>query len=158
MAPPTTRRASEHKKGERGDDTIVLAQHFLLLLNQANASQKGFSSPAMQILRGYSWPGNVRELKNLVRRAFILFDETLEVDTLLSKTGACAAPADDYLRIPMGIPLAEAERHFISATLDRHAGNKKKAADALGLSLKTLYNRLNVWGRADKSCISHKFR
>lgn len=129
----------------RGEDITLLAQHFLAELNTEYASEKTFSNQALQALRAHGWPGNVRELKNVVQRAYILHDEILEITGL--DGSAVLKPASDAegLRVRVGTPLAEAERRIIFATLTHCGGNKKKAAEMLGLSLKTLYNRLSLY-------------
>ncbi|MBA2351809.1 MAG: sigma-54-dependent Fis family transcriptional regulator [Burkholderiales bacterium] len=136
---------------ERGDDVELLAQHFLGLLNDAEDDvDKRFSARALAALREHSWPGNVRELKNLVQRSFILADNVIELDGLLQQNAEIKVlpAAERGLRFEIGTPLAEAERQLICATLDYYDGNKKKAAEVLGLSLKTLYNRLNEYRTA----------
>ena len=101
-------------------------------------------------MRGHQWPGNVRELKNAVHRAFILADEEIEPEHIpLLRSHAQNGPeagapaAGGMIQLKVGCPLAEAERRLILATLDEHGGNKEKTAKALGISLKTLYNKLN---------------
>ena len=93
-------------------------------------------------IRTHQWPGNVRELKNAVHRAFIMADSEVELD--LSGL-ACPAVEGECLRVPIGTPLAEMERQAIFATLDHCGGNKRRAAEILGVSLKTLYNRLAAY-------------
>ncbi len=136
---------------ERGDDIELLAHHFLDVLNDAEDDvDKRFSPRALAALREHSWPGNVRELKNLIQRSFILADNIIELDGLLQQGAEIKVlpTAEHGLRFEIGTPLAEAERQMICATLDHYDGNKKKAAEVLGLSLKTLYNRLNEYRTA----------
>ncbi len=128
----------------RGEDISLLAQHFLSELNSQYQSDKRFSTQALQSLRNYTWPGNVRELKNVVQRAYILCDEIIEFDNLQGNTAKSSSDPEG-LRVRVGTPLAEAERRIIFATLAHCSGNKKKAAEMLGLSLKTLYNRLSLY-------------
>lgn len=130
----------------RGEDIVLLAQYFLAELNSEYGSEKDFSSQALQSLRTYSWPGNVRELKNIVQRSYILSDATIEVGALENSAANVKTISDsDGLRIKVGTSLAESERRLIFATLTSCGGNKKKAAEVLGLSLKTLYNRLSLY-------------
>ncbi|MEO8674553.1 MAG: sigma-54 dependent transcriptional regulator [Casimicrobiaceae bacterium] len=124
---------------EREGDAELLAEHFLQALNELDATGKAFSRRSMATIRSYAWPGNVRELKNAVHRAFIMADDVVELDFAGL---ACAEPAGECLRVPIGAPLAEIERQVIYATLDRCEGNKRRCAVMLGISLKTLYNRL----------------
>jgi len=124
---------------DREGDSEVLAEHFLEQLNAEHGTAKRFSRGALTTIRTYHWPGNVRELKNAVHRAFIMADEILQIDL----TGlACPAPIGECLRVPLGTSLAEIERQAIFATLDHCDGNRGRAAEVLGISTKTLYNRL----------------
>jgi DNA-binding NtrC family response regulator len=127
---------------ERDGDTELLAEHFLQNLNVEGGLSKRFSRAALTTIRAYHWPGNVRELKNAVHRAFIMAEEFVELD--LSGL-ACPAVEGECLRMPVGTSLAEMERQAILATLDHCRGNKRRAAEMLGVSLKTLYNRLTAY-------------
>ncbi|MGH7818864.1 MAG: helix-turn-helix domain-containing protein, partial [Candidatus Binatia bacterium] len=89
------------------------------------------------------WPGNVRELKNVLQQAFIMADEEISADLLPSPNGA-KVEADDC-SLAVGTSLADADRQLILATLEKYGGNKKKTAEVLGISLKTLYNRLRAY-------------
>jgi two-component system, NtrC family, response regulator AtoC len=128
---------------ERGDDLDLLAEKFLAELNLADGTNKHFTRACVERLHRHSWPGNVRELQNVIRRAFILAEEDVGVDSLpLGVTEELPAAS---LVTRVGTPIAEMERRFILATLEHCDGNKKKAADILKISLKTLYNRLNEY-------------
>ncbi|MFO1304027.1 MAG: sigma-54 dependent transcriptional regulator [Burkholderiales bacterium] len=124
---------------EREGDAELLAEHFLAQLNEAEGTSKQFSRQSIATIRAHRWPGNVRELKNAVQRAFILADDEVDLDFAGLEN---AAASDNCLRIPVGMPLAEIERKAIYATLDLCEGNKRRCAGMLGVSLKTLYNRL----------------
>jgi DNA-binding NtrC family response regulator len=127
---------------DREGDTELLAEHFLQNLNVEAGSSKRFSRAALTTIRAYHWPGNVRELKNAVHRAFIMAEDVVELD----HAGiACPAVEGECLRVPVGTSLAEMERQAIFATLDHCRGNKRRAAEMLGVSLKTLYNRLTAY-------------
>ena len=132
---------------ERGDDVELLAEEFLKELNAAEGTAKRYTRACLDRLRQHHWPGNVRELKNVVQRAFILAEEDVGVDSLsLEVTEEQDAPAPaSSLMIRVGIPMAEMERRLILATLDHFEGNKLKVADILGISVKTLYNRLREY-------------
>ena len=137
---------------ERGDDIELLAQVFLGQLNDDERAQKQFSVSSLQFLRDYRWPGNVRELKNAVHRAFILADEYLDLPAAVGQSKLPAPPiAGDCVVVRLGSRLSDAERSLIFATLEHCGGNKTRAAVMLGVSLKTLYNRLNEYqaGRAE---------
>jgi DNA-binding NtrC family response regulator len=130
---------------ERDGDAELLAEHFLQQLNVDECTSKRFSRAAIQAVHRHGWPGNVRELKNAVHRAYILADDLLDFEI---SSGADQAPAGDCLRVPVGTPLAEIERQAILATLELCAGNKRPCAQLLGVSLKTLYNRLAAYQTA----------
>jgi DNA-binding NtrC family response regulator len=132
---------------ERGDDVILLAQMFLDDLNREASTEKAFSAAALKYLKAHSWPGNVRELKNTIHRAFIMAGREVDLSVAVAAPvcGSTLAPSGDSLTFAVGTPLAEAERQLIFATLNRYQGNKKKTAEVLGVSLKTLYNRLTEY-------------
>lgn len=131
---------------EREDDAGLLAQYFLATLNAEEGTAKRFSEDSLLCIRQYSWPGNVRELRNAVHRAFLLADEVLELRAVVGKARIATMPGQEQmLRIPVGTNLAAAERWMIIATLKKCEGNKTRAAALLGVSLKTLYNRLNAY-------------
>ncbi len=127
---------------ERDGDSELLAERFLSQLNDAEGTDKAFSRQATLTIRSHCWPGNVRELKNAVQRAFIMAEDLVELDFAGL---ASAEPVGDCLRLPVGTPLAEIERQAIYATLDLCDGNKRRCAEMLGVSLKTLYNRLSEY-------------
>ena len=128
---------------ERNGDVELLAQHFLNLLNEDSKAEKTFSRHSLDTIRSYTWPGNVRELKNVVQRAYILSTDTLVIDEHLSDQAARTSTLHEgFLNFSVGMPLADAQREFILATLKHFGGNKRLTAETLGISLKTLYNRL----------------
>jgi DNA-binding NtrC family response regulator len=139
----------------RGDDVELLANHFLSELNAQSTTQKRLSAHARMTLKQHSWPGNVRELKNCIERAFILGDVVLELAPLIQNSARSevaeqspgAFAARDRLEIRVGSRIYDMERSLIEATLDYFKGNKRRAADALGCSLKTLYNKLNGYSQ-----------
>ena len=130
---------------DRREDVDLLAEHFLALLNKEHDTSKEFTRPALNRLRSHGWPGNVRELKNLVHRAFILAEDHIGLDCLPLGVQESAGSS---LNLKVGTSLGEAERRLILATLEEAEGDKKKAAEVLGISLKTLYNRLNEYKSA----------
>jgi DNA-binding NtrC family response regulator len=150
----------------RGDDVELLANHFLAELNAQAITQKRLSAHARMTLRQHSWPGNVRELKNCIERAFILGDTVLELAPLIQNGNRVAEPAAgaehahapnnvyaadrERLDIRVGSRIHDMERSLIEATLDYFKGNKRRAADALGCSLKTLYNKLNGYSQSQE--------
>ena len=131
---------------ERSSDIEKLAQHFLHELNAKEGSEKEFSAQALEMIRTYGWPGNVRELKNVVQRAFILATDLLDIEEYLAEqTPKKPVFHEGCLNFQVGISLMEAQREIILATLKHHRGNKRMTAETLGISLKTLYNRLQEY-------------
>jgi len=143
---------------DRGEDVLLLADMFLQELNDEQATEKFFTEEARSMLSQYVWPGNVRELKNVVHRAFVMSDDEVDVD--IRGTGqAPAAAGSDVIALPQGGPraagsditiqigmsLEQAERELIMATLKAVENSKARAAEMLGISLKTLYNRLHAY-------------
>jgi DNA-binding NtrC family response regulator len=135
----------------RGSDVELLAEHFLAELNAQARTQKRLSALARMRLKQHTWPGNVRELKNCLERAFILGDTVLELAPLIPGSSARGdgdqAGDPERLNIRVGSRIYDMERSLIEATLDYFKGNKRRAADALGCSLKTLYNKLNGYSQ-----------
>jgi DNA-binding NtrC family response regulator len=142
----------------RGNDVDLLAENFLAELNAQSRTQKRLSALARMTLQQHSWPGNVRELKNCIERAFILGDQTLELAPLIQNPavgrGGDAATDRERLDIRVGSRIYDVERSLIEATLDYFKGNKRRAADALGCSLKTLYNKLNGYSQSQECASS----
>ena len=132
---------------ERGDDIELLAGHFLAAVNEREATEKHWSPAALRRLRALTWPGNVRELKNLVERAAIMADDVIGEDLVPCAAGA-VSPAGEEIRVRVGTPLADSERRLILATLAQTGGDKRRAAEILGISVKTIYNRLSVYEAA----------
>ncbi len=130
----------------RGRDLENLAEHFLQVLNKGEDTDKSFSAEAMERLRAHNWPGNVRELKNVVHRAFIMADDVIGPEEIpLGAMTQEGTPSGPVIHVAVGSSIADAEKALIMATLEQYDGNKKETADVLGISLKTLYNRLNAY-------------
>jgi transcriptional regulator with PAS, ATPase and Fis domain len=129
----------------RKDDIPLLVQTFLTEFNRINGKNvRAVDHDAMYVLEHYPWPGNIRELRNVIERATILADsEFIELKhlppTLVSK-GEETLPT---LTIAPGTTVDEAERRLILMTLEHTRNNKTRAAEVLGISLKTLHNKLN---------------
>jgi DNA-binding NtrC family response regulator len=136
----------------RGRDLEHLADHFLQVLNRQESADKRFNAAAFDKLRSHSWPGNVRELKNVVHRAFILADAEIGPEEVpLEPRREEASAGGPGIRISVGSSIADVEKKLIMATLEEYDGNKKEAADVLGISLKTLYNRLNAYKEEEEA-------
>ncbi len=180
---------------ERGDDIILLANHFLAEHNKAHGTQKKLTDLGIERLRQYDWPGNVRQLRNMVYRDFIIEEHHLEMTSLLQyindientkSTTQAQQPTTDadaksrnsvpapkhenvstqsianetvvenqssddtpQLNIPIGTSLEDASKALILRTLEHCQDNRTQAAHMLGISVKTLYNRLQKYEDAD---------
>jgi DNA-binding NtrC family response regulator len=131
---------------DRAQDVPGLARHFLRLLARESGREAPEVTPdAMHLLVRYSWPGNVRELKNVMERAFIMDlagkIEKQQIEPWLA--GPSAAPSGPVLR--PGMTIKDAEETLIRLTLERYNGHREKTAEALGISVRTLINRLREW-------------
>ena len=129
----------------RKEDLALLVQSFLAEFNQRNNKNvSALDGAAMRILEQYNWPGNVRELRNVIERAVILapgeFIEPKHLPPLVADAPEIAKPS---LSLAPGTTVEEAERRLILMTLEHTRDNKTRAAEILGISLKTLHNKLN---------------
>ena len=135
---------------ERREDIGLLAAHFLAQIGRHEGRTRRLDAAGLQALAGRDWPGNVRELRNALQRAWVMSTgETLEAGWLAGG-GSAAAPSPPLTIAPLpiapGMSLADAERLLIEATLAHFGQRRERAAAALGVSLKTLYNRLKSYG------------
>jgi len=117
-----------------------LAKHFLKGVTQVGEI---FAPAALERLTAYAWPGNVRELANVIEHASILCDR-LPIDVEHLPERFQEAPARQVLKFTGGQSLRDIELQAIHNAVERNAGSKPKAAEELGISLKTLYNKLNA--------------
>ena len=127
---------------DRHDDIPLLAQHFLKT-HKINMTQKKFCNDALECMKRYSWPGNIRELENFVENIIIVTDD--------EKIGVCNLPEEirgyvtnDYV-LDADVSLSDLEKQHIINTLSKMNGNKTRVADTLGISIKTLYNKLKLY-------------
>jgi transcriptional regulator with PAS, ATPase and Fis domain len=130
---------------DRREDVPLLIQRFLNEFNAVNGkSVRAVDQETMQVLEQYPWPGNIRELRNVMERATILADADFialrHLPPLLVAKGEETLPT---VTLTPGTTVDEAERRLILLTLDHTRGNKTRAAEILGISLKTLHNKLN---------------
>jgi transcriptional regulator with PAS, ATPase and Fis domain len=129
----------------RRDDIPLLVQTFLNEFNVRNGkSVRAVDQEAMYILERYPWPGNIRELRNVIERGMILaegeFIEPRHLPPTLVARGEETLPT---VTLSPGTTVDEAERRLILLTLEHTRNNKTRAAEILGISLKTLHNKLN---------------
>ena len=129
---------------ERTGDIPLIAMRYLKEFSAANGGKvTGISPEAMKLLEGYPWPGNVRELRNTMEKMVVLSPggvlDTGDVPDNIKGIGATAAS------VPMGGTLDETERARIIAALRQSGGNRSKAAEALGISRRTLYRKIDEY-------------
>jgi transcriptional regulator with PAS, ATPase and Fis domain len=132
---------------QRLDDLADLVPAFLEEFNERyGRAIRGVSEPAVAALRRHRWPGNVRELRNVIERAVVVCGGDLigpeHLPGGLTLAPAPAAPGEASVVIPIGTTVDEAERQLILSTLAHAGNNKTRAAEVLGISLKTLHNKL----------------
>src|SRR5438552_5251071 len=138
---------------DRADDVPLIAEYFLDDISRREGRVKHFAPEALQRLAAYRWPGNVRELRNIVHRGYVMAPSDTIVDECLPMSAGGEAPViaptmsggAPVLSIRVGTPLAEVERQVTLATLEYLGRHKEKTAATLGVSLKTLYNRLKEY-------------
>jgi DNA-binding NtrC family response regulator len=133
---------------DRPEDLDVLVPALLEDLNRKHGcAVRGVEDEVLQTFRSYSWPGNVRELRNVLERAVVTCGgELLRKKDLAPDFGRPApSGADDGLHLRPGLTVSEAERRLILETLNFTQNNKTRAAEMLGISLKTLHNKLKEY-------------
>ncbi len=132
----------------RPGDVALLAAHFLRRYAEKNGKAvRGFSAAALKALDGYGWPGNVRELENAVERAVVLGrDEMIGLEDLpaaiVGADGGSTPEPRQAIAVPIGTPLAEVEELLIRETLKRTGGDKRLAAQLLGIHARTIQRKL----------------
>jgi DNA-binding NtrC family response regulator len=144
---------------EHMDDLPAVADAILVQMNQKHGRRvAGLGASMLERLMAYHWPGNARELRNTIERAVILCPEGSLLDArhlppgFNSEGGPVApGPAEGAISLQVGMTVDEAERLLILRTLDTTGQNKTRAAEILGVSLKTLHNKLKLYGAAGES-------
>ena len=132
---------------ERPGDIPMLAEHFLKRLRQENGKPSvRFDAKAVDALAAHAWPGNVRELQNVVERLVVLNQSGLILE---QEVRPCLAPRMSESGsgpVALGASVADAEKSAIETALKASGGNRTHAAKALGISRRTLHNKLNEYG------------
>jgi len=130
---------------ERAEDVPLLAEHFLRLYGEKNKRMlKGFADGVLDALIRYEWPGNVRELENIVERTVIMSrGDTITFADLPPAIAGAQGPA---MQTPPAISLKDMERETITKALQQTGGNRTKAAVLLGITRKTLQNKIKEYG------------
>jgi DNA-binding NtrC family response regulator len=133
---------------ERLEDIGVLTTALIGELNSKhNCRVRGVDDQVLLAFRNFSWPGNIRELRNVLERAMVTSSAELLTKKELAPDFGLPSPAgpDDVLRIRPGMTVSEVERRLILETLNFTHNNKTRAAEMLGISLKTLHNKLKEY-------------
>jgi two-component system response regulator AtoC len=131
---------------DRKEDILPLAEFFLKRLCEENKRPlKRLQQDAKQKLLDYHWPGNIRELANVIERSVIMNPEEKLAAHQIYLDLCCLVKEAPTPLLPIGITLAELERRFILQTLDRESDNRTRAAHTLGISLRTLRNKLRAY-------------
>ncbi|WP_456263989.1 AAA-type ATPase lid domain-containing protein [Chlorobium phaeovibrioides] len=128
---------------ERASDIPLICRHILNRLENEGFTQKTISERALTMLSAYGWPGNVRELENVMRRATMLTNgDTIDTDVLSFESGHMLAL--EACDVNPG-SMASHEKEAIQKALQKTSGNRRAAADLLGISEATLYRRLKTY-------------
>jgi len=141
---------------ERRSDIPLLARHMLtrFAARRRGMTESMLTPEALETLQAHDWPGNIRELANAIERATILagggpirpehLPTQIPGRRPIGATAAPSAVAGPHFQIPDGSPtLRDIEMKYIQVVLEKHNGNKPAASKELGISLKTLYNKIN---------------
>ncbi|MGA8830618.1 MAG: sigma 54-interacting transcriptional regulator, partial [Desulfomonilaceae bacterium] len=136
---------------ERKEDIPLLTEHFLKIYNEKNGRHlKGFHPRALDAMMRYSWPGNIRELENVVERAVILTrDEYVSLPELpesIARAVENPIPGMNRDGVRPGTTIREIEKELILVTLEHNDGNRTRSAAELGITRRTLQNKLKEYG------------
>ncbi len=130
---------------ERKNDIAQLVEHFISRFNNENGySVEGLEKGCLEILMNHNWPGNIRELENSIERAVVLTRAGL-IKPSLFRFPAYSEDIDTADGIQVGFTVADMEKQLIIKTLEHCNQNRTKAAEILGISIRTLRNKLNEY-------------
>ncbi len=134
----------------RSKDILLLSDHFRKrFIQELGRNDIPFSQEAINRLNAYQWPGNVRELENVIHRALLIAEghEILGPDLMIDAPAVAEAAVtdDSQIRMPVGTTVRQMEEYLIYRTLDEVDGNRTRAAELLGISIRTLRNKLNEY-------------
>lgn len=145
---------------DRREDIVPLAVYFIEKYCLENHKLKKTMTPeAEKKLLSYDWPGNIRELGNIIERSIVMDDEAvidaehllLEIVPKETKKTKELSPSPTQIHLPVGIKLEELEKQFIEQTLQAQNQNKTKTAEVLGISIRTLRNKLNEFKMTEET-------
>ena len=141
----------------RKDDIPSLVNHFLNSSSHAYLNRgRTISDDALKVMMKYDWPGNIRELQNVCERLQILSDGHMIMLNDLPENVRNPESIDDMLEYDPNITIYELEKRYILKALAHFGGNKTQAANNLGITIKTLYNKLHEYGEFDKFAVHSK--
>lgn len=127
---------------DRGEDVLLLAQHFLDLLNLRHATSKRFADGTERTLLRHAWPGNVRELRSAVQRAYLASDGPTVRMWPSQRRMRPSDSGPDAIVFNVGMSYAEIEREMLTRTLAHFGNDRTRTAQALGVSVRTIHNQL----------------
>jgi len=131
----------------RNGDIPLLIDHFLTQYNEAfDKNIRGISPECVSKLESYEWPGNVRELKNVIQRAVVMCSGEVLLPEHLPARVAKGGPGRPKISFPIGTPLSDVEREMLSRTLAFTGNNRSRAAAMLGISRRSIYNKIEKYG------------
>ena len=129
----------------RRQDIAPIANKILTALNTEHNTRRVIKEEELEVLNSHDWPGNVRELSNVISRAYHASDYMLDISNVLPAEDVSGNEVVESIDGLVGKTFWEVEKSLLKATLSSHDGDKKTTAKTLGISLKTLYNRLNAY-------------
>ena len=140
---------------DRGQDIVDLSRLFVARFDQENDRRLRLEKDAEALLLGYHWTGNVRQLWNVIQKTCTISRDVIRASDLSLEqyVDTKDVDRDSNLSVPAKYSLREAEELLIKSCLHRHGGDKQRAADQLGISLRTLYSRLERYGKGGQTTL-----
>ncbi len=136
---------------ERREDIPLLVEHFIDKYNRENSKEiQGIDPIAMRLLMNYHWPGNIRELENLVERAVVTSHSDTLTDDDFPTELAMGRSADHLPQLKVPMSLEEGNKYLILKTLEKCNGNKTRAAEMLGITARTIRNKLQEYNMVEQ--------